>query len=633
MHLGHRDVHKHAHQRPGVPVTTLLLLVACIEYGASRTAVGTRDLDSVVDADSTGESDTNPDPCGYDLDGDGILDCEDQACTVVSGTSHEVPADPDCELAFVPDSDPFSFEEMWSDYVDNDCHVTAVADLDGDGGGDVLCAAVYGRSKLVALRGTDGAMLWGNDGFRDYGSIVVGDVDRDGSVDVVGLTPEGYLVALNSDGTIKWIGVDRAGVDESSTMDPLELHDLDGDGAPELITNTGIFKGENGDHVASFTNVRKPLGQEIAAADIDLDGHQDILSDYACWASNGSLQWMADAPPTIHNTSKPIVLNADTDPEAEVAWVDIGHITMVDSDGTPLWSADTEPANTPPAMACASDLDGDGIDELVIETPSALIAMSGAEGSTLWQIPVDEAQTGGMTGCSFFDFDGDGRPELLYSDEHTFYLLDSGTGATLYSVARISATGLDLPIVADLDGDGSAEIVINVAGNWDHSETVIAYHHPGGNWPPAPPIWGSATWSGTTLWADGEVRSEPSRPWQNPGFWRGQVSGPLGGRDLAVSIEDSCISSCDDAVGTVSLAVQVANHGPQSLRAGSILTVATSTGSDLQTIALDSIAVGWTLPVQVDVPVVDARNGLILSVASDCSTSDDSVTWGADACL
>ncbi len=507
--------------------------------------------------------------------------------------------------------------------------------MDGDGGGDVLCASRYGRGKIVALRGSDGAMLWAQDGFREYSSVVVGDADDDGEVEVIALTPEGKLRALNADGTIKWTGIGDAALREDPSYDPLALADLDGDGSAEIVTIMGIFSGTTGAQVHAFFPTLLPYGSEIALADTDLDGHTEVFYDYASWGSDGAQRWLVSetgVPIAEKAWSVPVVLNADADPEAEVAWVDRANVLIVDTDGAILWRANTEEATNPPALACASDLDADGIDELVIETPSALIAFR-ADGSVLWQNAVDEAQTRGMTGCSFFDFDQDGRLELLYADEHTIYVLDAGSGVTLFSLPRESATAWDLPIVADLNGDGTAEIVIGVAGSTRLEDPIVtAYRHPGGNWPPAPPIWGSATWSGTTLWADGEVRSEPSRPWQDPGFWRGQVSGPLGGRDLAVSIEDACVSSCDDAVGSIALAVQVANHGPQDLRAGALLTVATGAGTVLQTLTLDSIAVGWTSPIQVNVRVVDAREGLVLSVESDCSTLDDSVAWALDVC-
>jgi hypothetical protein len=64
-----------------------------------------------------------------------------------------------------------------------------------------------------------------------------------------------------------------------------------------------------------------------------------------------------------------------------------------------------------------------------------------------------------VTGSSVFDFDGDGNAEVVYNDENNFRIFDGKTGAILFQKANKSRTRLEMPIVADVDNDGKADVV------------------------------------------------------------------------------------------------------------------------------------------------------------------------------
>ena len=61
-----------------------------------------------------------------------------------------------------------------------------------------------------------------------------------------------------------------------------------------------------------------------------------------------------------------------------------------------------------------------------------------------------------------FDFEGDGRAEILYNDELFFRVYDGRTGALLVQQANPSTTLFEYPVVADIDNDGRAEVVIGL---------------------------------------------------------------------------------------------------------------------------------------------------------------------------
>lgn len=64
-----------------------------------------------------------------------------------------------------------------------------------------------------------------------------------------------------------------------------------------------------------------------------------------------------------------------------------------------------------------------------------------------------------LTGLTLFDFNQDGKSEIVYRDVEKIYIYD-GDANPLYSYPCYAGTGTEYPVVADIDLDGEAEIVI-----------------------------------------------------------------------------------------------------------------------------------------------------------------------------
>jgi len=58
-----------------------------------------------------------------------------------------------------------------------------------------------------------------------------------------------------------------------------------------------------------------------------------------------------------------------------------------------------------------------------------------------------------------FDFDGDGSAEVIYSDEINLRVYTGSDGTVLWSTCNTTGTLVEYPLVADVDGDGHADIV------------------------------------------------------------------------------------------------------------------------------------------------------------------------------
>ncbi|MBU1240510.1 hypothetical protein KJ865_12440, partial [Myxococcota bacterium] len=124
-----------------------------------------------------------------------------------------------------------------------------------------------------------------------------------------------------------------------------------------------------------------------------------------------------------------------------------------------------------------ADFDGDGLPEIstagraeyVVYDPDCWFpavraggeCASGRTDFILWSTPTQDLSSS-MTGSSVFDFQGDGAAEVLYNDECFFHIYDGQTGNELVNpkIPSSSGTLAEYPLVADVDGDGNAEMII-----------------------------------------------------------------------------------------------------------------------------------------------------------------------------
>ncbi len=156
----------------------------------------------------------------------------------------------------------------------------SVGDFNGDGLQDL--AVRFQNTLTIALSNGDGTFRQAPDSPRVYpngiGLITVADLNGDGILDLVGVgeapanTPA--LSLGNGDGTFRTILAPPA--PDAELYDPVFVHDVTGDGIPDLIygvyaTNGGggqdgvrvlVGNGDGSFHVGSFTPV--PLSQAVA---------------------------------------------------------------------------------------------------------------------------------------------------------------------------------------------------------------------------------------------------------------------------------------------------------------------------------------------------------------------------------
>lgn len=104
-----------------------------------------------------------------------------------------------------------------------------------------------------------------------------------------------------------------------------------------------------------------------------------------------------------------------------------------------------------------------------------------------WSLTTTDAS--GITGLTLFDFNQDGKAEIVYRDMDNIRLIDAATGVDIATpIPCESGTGLEMPVVADVKGNGTAQICVtcNTVSNMGTVKVFASASEP---WAPAREVW------------------------------------------------------------------------------------------------------------------------------------------------
>ena len=272
--------------------------------------------------------------------------------------------------------------------------------------------------------------------------------------------------------------------------------DILGDPAPELICGNTLYHVQ----IASRTNAalnsvteiktvnipsRIPQDGNVAVADFNMDGQLDVMV-------------IVDGTPNDFSDSSYIYAY---DPVSENILFVHGHYAK--TIGYPM----------------VGDIDGDGdLDFVYIDykqpvSASRITAMTYHPGTglqTKWQ--ASHADESGQTSMTLFDFNQDGIMEIVYRDQDNLRIIN-GSGRShrtghdtipfynLYTKSMYAGTWKEYPVVADVNNDGRAEIVVcGKTGSglgWVGGQLMtIGGIHP---WAPARPVWNQYMYNVTNI--------------------------------------------------------------------------------------------------------------------------------------
>jgi len=324
----------------------------------------------------------------------------------------------------------------------------------------------------------------------------LGDIDGDGLVEIVTALPNGaaQLVAFEHDGTLKWTST---AVWQGAQSGAIALADVDADGDVEIIAGTNLFDHEGN---LLWTRPGDSIYGASMAADLDGDGKLEILFGHAAVHHDGSPYYVLPDIALGGLAPYPQVANLDDDPEPEVLIAAQDALHVYEHDGTFKFKV-TGPnpgGHGSKLPATIHDFDGDGISEFAASTGNTYTVYK-RDGTIVWSANVIDAS--GLSAGTAFDFLGDGIAEAMYADEYNLFVFD-GQGQPLLTSPRLSGTIIEYPTVADIDNDGSAEILVvsntTLVGG-EVSFTIQAVRDKQDRWIQARRIWNQHTYHVTNV--------------------------------------------------------------------------------------------------------------------------------------
>ncbi|MFO0546920.1 MAG: VCBS repeat-containing protein [Polyangiaceae bacterium] len=385
-------------------------------------------------------------------------------------------------------------------------------------------AAPTASARLFMLRGTDGAeetvFSIPVDGLV-YGAL--GDIDNDGVAEVLWADTAGHLTAFEADGSVKWtspqIG-NYKGSAGAGWCTTINIYDLDADGTPEILFGWEVY-----DNTGNYLFGTPTNGAEYdyqywcvtpTAADLDGDGKLEVLFGNQTYHADGTPYWSIAGPP-----QHPHVANLDADPDPEVFLTSTNGLTVVEHDGTlkfgPVRPTDPNPApNCWGKPAVIHDFNGDGKADIAASTCTdyTMYSVSDTGVTPVWTSNVSDFS--GLATATGFDFLGDGVAEAIYADETQIYVFDGATGEQKLTSPRTSGTLIEYPVVADVDNDGSAEIVYvsNYLSGQPVGPTLTVLRDAEDRWIPARRIWNQYSYHVTNVREDGTIPQHMKKSWQ-----------------------------------------------------------------------------------------------------------------------
>jgi len=359
----------------------------------------------------------------------------------------------------------------------------------------------------------------------DHVTPALGDIDDDGIPEIIAVTyPDGRLVAFEHDGTLKWTGdtVWEDGLAGSGiglgdwAYGSVQLADMDADGDVEIIA--GNMLADHTGHTLWFASEVAGDWNASTAADLDGDDDLELVLGHAAFHHDGTPMWIASSV----QPGFPQVADLDGDGEPEVLVTNRGGISLIEANGTVTYQDLTPTGVSGTGLnwirpATIHDFDGDGAPEFAVSSQTHYTVYE-PDGTIVWDASVID--NSGVAGGTAFDFLGDGIAEAMYTDEQRLYVFD-GNGAPILQIDRSSVTGTEYPIVADIDNDGSAEIVVVSNGFGGNSYPAVqAVRDVEDRWIQARRIWNQHAYHVTNVREDGTIPQIQPKSWENLNTFR-----------------------------------------------------------------------------------------------------------------
>lgn len=441
----------------------------------------------------------------------------------------------------------------------NSMSTPLVADLDGDGIPEII-VPIVDRTNAANPWNTNGLLIVNAKNktervitvadFSIHGqSIAIADVDKDGKGEIFLQGSDGKIYAYDYLGNLKY----------STIALPnhyiIQIADLNNDGNPELIAGNYIFNAQTGALLLNFAleadgtgygNPHRmgagPSGRYYmpAIGDVDGDGDLEIVAGstvydvYIAPNSNSTVGNSLVKKTKVDTSGLPadfkkyldgatVLVDFNLDGQLDVCVIGT-RVTATSPSQLQfyVWNPTTRkvvayaPELATPTSATipyVGDLDGNGYPDFAFAVNDAAIGMISYQydntknGNIL--VGKNKPEFAETAGFTMFDFNQDGKSEIVYRGNKEFYIVDGITLENLSTpMTSYSGTITEYPIVADVDGDGQAEIILTRSiYNWHGGQTnatgLLSIYKSGDGtnnpWAPARKVWNQWSYNAANI--------------------------------------------------------------------------------------------------------------------------------------
>ncbi|MCG8328736.1 MAG: hypothetical protein MI974_13680, partial [Chitinophagales bacterium] len=490
-----------------------------------------------------------------DDDADGLVDAFDPDCPCNDGQYQAY-----CPIAceYLPDSFPdLEMQVEWTSEITSNIPdlavilpICMVGDINNDGLVDVLTKSstgvLYGpgdsnnavENQMLVLNGENGATQLGfNYDERNNPNtqaFAIADVDSDNNTEIFTLVGDS-IFCYNNNGVLIW---------KSDNLSPnfstigFNFADFNNDGIVELYTDNKIINASTGTLLAQGSagagcNFTGAFGLCLITHSVAAD----LLPSSGLELAAGNTVYQVEinnTSGTAGNIMTPILAPAEV-PDGNTSVGDIDGDGMLDvvvvrtseevngQGGVYVWDPRTQTVLASAAsgihggVAFIGDVTGDCRPEIGMNF-SYELRMYEYDGSSnlqlLYSLPTSDGS--GRTGVTMFDFNQDGQQELVYRDETHLRILEGATGLTYTSFPMRSGTAFEYPVIADVDQDGEAEILIEgyqeIDADGNRDLRLYCFGSAGTPWAPARSVWNQYAYNVTNVNDDLTIPRYPQSP-------------------------------------------------------------------------------------------------------------------------
>ncbi|MDR1055258.1 MAG: cadherin-like domain-containing protein [Prevotellaceae bacterium] len=421
----------------------------------------------------------------------------------------------------------FNIQSAWTSNTGNRVNTIATpvsGDLDGDGFAEIV---VSNRSNdsIFIFEGRDGSLITklsgGVTNAIGSSSMLLCNIDGKGAVFYIDRSYNGFLYKVRSSAGVRPIEFDLvwnvSGLNPGGSYENRPIvADLDGDGILEFVVGSKIVDSQDGSILATmaYSGIGSFPSSYPIAVELDNDGLPEVAVGTNIYKFNRASSpkltlWKSLANVTGGGTAREgnnIAADIDQDGIVDIVFHSASGIELI------VWTPQTETIigtitglkSGQRSYPFVGDIDGTIINgekypEIIINATHLLTAyyFDGSSFQTKWTMTHSDG-SGGTT-LTLFDFDNNGTVELVYRDENFIQIFDgSGTSPKeVYSETCGSITATETPIIADVTGDGSANIIVtgNPQGSYIYDGELMVFEGAASKWSSCPNVWNQQLYS------------------------------------------------------------------------------------------------------------------------------------------